>query len=121
MSNISSIGKTDEELYAQLKDMPNFEKFPLPEHWYKKFNIVKPKAMSFQEFALSRAWLEHKFDSDMTYEIRKEPAPGGVRPIIEVEPPQMEIITRTSDESSPQLQIEMAPPKESTGTEPQQS
>lgn len=126
---ITTSGKvmfTDEELYETLKDMPDFQKFPLPEHWYKKFNIEKPLAKTFQEFALGRDWLQHKFDSDITYEIRTEPAPGGVRPIIESEPIPVEIVTKefthgTAPETFSQPQIESAPPTGSTEKEPQQS
>lgn len=30
---------TDEELYNLVKDMPDLHLFPLPKHWYKKYNI----------------------------------------------------------------------------------
>jgi hypothetical protein len=88
---------TDEELYEGVKDLPYFKHLPLPDHWYKKFNIPKPQPVSFQTFAMERRWLEHKFDNDIVYEVRSEPAPGGVRPIIEVEPTP--VIIETSSES----------------------
>jgi len=126
---ITTTGKvmfTDEELYEAIKDMPDFQKFPLPEHWYKKFNIEKPLPKTFQDFALGRDWLQHKFDENITYEVRTEPAPGGVRPIIESEPIPVEIITRdltngTSPDTSSPPQIERVPTTGSTEKEPQQS
>ena len=41
-----SAPKTDEELYAILSKMPDFDRYPLPEYWYTKFNIPKPKILS---------------------------------------------------------------------------
>lgn len=116
----------EEELYNTLKDLPDFDRLPLPEHWYKKFNIPRPEAVTLQDFALSRAWLKHKYDSNIKYEIRDEPAPGGVRPIIEAEPIPVEIITKeltngTAPETFSQPQLESVLPTESTEIKPQES
>lgn len=116
----------EEALYNELKELPDFDRLPLPEHWYKKFNIPRPEAVTLQDFALSRAWLKHKYDSNITYEIREEPAPGGVRPIIEPEPIPVEIITKeftngTSPDTFSQPQLESVPPTESSETKPQES
>lgn len=116
----------EEALYNELKNLPDFDKFPLPDNWYKKFNIPRPQPVSLQDFALSRAWLKHKYDPDITYEIRNEPEPGGVRPIIEPEPIPVEIITKeltsqTSPETFSQPQLESVLPTESTEIKPQQS
>jgi hypothetical protein len=116
----------EEALYNQLKNLPDFEKFPLPKHWYEKFNIPVPEPVSLQDFALSRAWLKHKYDPDFTHEIRNEPAPGGVRPIIQSEPIPVEVITKevttqTSPETFSQPQLESVLPKEYNETEPQES
>jgi len=113
---------TPEEFYELFKDDPELTKVPLPNSWYKKLKIPAPRAVSFQDFALQKRWLEHKYDSDLIYEVRKEPAPGGVRPVLESEPIPVEIITKptdeTSDETSQLLEKESAPPKESTETKP---
>lgn len=116
----------EEALYNELKDLPDFDKFPLPDHWYKKFNIPRPQPVSLQEFALSRAWLEHKYDSNITYEIRNEPVPGGVRPIIEPEPIPVEVVTKElTDGTCPDIfsqpQTERVPPTESNEIKPQES
>jgi hypothetical protein len=96
---------TDEELYEGVKDLPYFKHLPLPKHWYKKFNIPVPEPVSFQTFAMERRWLEHKFDEGITYEVRNEPVPGGVRPIIEPEPIPMEVISESVSETT-QLKTE---------------
>ena len=50
-----AVQDNEEELYAQLKELPDFECFPLPERWFKKFNIPPVKAedpKSFMEYKL---------------------------------------------------------------------
>jgi len=96
---------TDEELYEGIKDLPYFKHLPLPKHWYKKFNIPVPQPVSFQTYAMERRWLEHKFDEDVIYEIRNEPVPGGVRPILEPEPIPTEVISESVSENQ-QLKTE---------------
>ena len=126
---ITTSGKvmfTDEELYEEIKNLPYFKHLPLPNKWYDMFNIPRPEPVSFQDYALGRKWLEHKFDENITYEVRTEPAPGGVRPIIESEPIPVEIITKdltngTSPDTSSPPQIERVPTTGSTEKEPQQS
>lgn len=105
---------TDEELYEGVKDLPYFKHLPLPDHWYKKFNIPRPEPVSFQTYAMERRWLEHKFDDGVTYEVRSEPAPGGVRPIIESEPIPMEVISESVSETTQLTIEETAPTTESS-------
>ena len=113
---------SDEELYSQLKDLPYFKHLPLPNKWYDMFNIPKPEPVSFQDYALGRNWLAHKFDENITYEVKTEPAPGGVRPIIESEPISLEIEVKdqTSAENLSQTPVELACSTKSTETENQQ-
>ena len=40
---------TDEELFNYLKDLPEFGNLPLPQSWYKKFNIPLLKPDTFKE------------------------------------------------------------------------
>ena len=112
---------TDEELYEELKNLPDFKNFPLPTHWYSKFNIPKPEPVSFQTYAMERRWMEHKFDTNVVYEVRNEPVPGGVRPLIEPEEIPMEVISGTSCEMLQQTTEELVPPTESNDSKPQQS
>ena len=86
--------RTDEELYAELSQCPDFLKFPLPEHWYKKFNIPRPSAISTKQFLQEGYWVKCMNDPHVEREIRTEPVPGGVRPLLEVEQPAVEVITR---------------------------
>jgi len=76
---------TDEEIYNALKQMPDFDRFPLPAYWYDKFNIPKPTIPSFQE-ALNLHYKTQNAPGDgRPVELRK-PAEGGVRPLLEVAP-----------------------------------
>jgi hypothetical protein len=110
---------TDEQILEELKTLPYFKNLPLPSGWYKKFNIPAPQPVSFQTYAMERRWLEHKYDEGVTYEVRKEPVPGGVRPLIE--PEEIPVIIETSSET-PQLTTgESASPTESNDSEHQQS
>jgi hypothetical protein len=115
----------EDELYNALKDLPDFDRLPLPESWYKKYNLRRPEPVDFKTFAMERRWLAHKYDSDLTFEIRKEPAPGGVRPILESEPIPVEIIQKPIDQTSSETTLspveESAPPTESNDSAPQQS
>ena len=98
--------KTDEELYEILSKMPDFDRYPLPEYWYTKFNIPKPKILSMREsFALARATADAP-GPNVPLEIRK-PVEGGVRPLIESEPVKVECRTevdepKTSEDSKSQ-------------------
>ena len=114
MENTSIAGKSDEELYAELKDLPYFKNLALPNHWYKKFNLPAPRPVSFQTFAMQRRWLEHKYDEGVVYEVRSEPVEGGVRPIIESAPVPVDIITQNADESQKLTLEESACSKESS-------
>ena len=86
--------RTDEELYEELRHCPDFDKLPLPETWYKKFNIPRPTAVDFKTFANSGYWLKCATDPNTIREICTEPAPGGVRPILDVKQPEVEVITK---------------------------
>jgi hypothetical protein len=109
----------DFNLYEQLKSLPDFNKLPLPDSWYKKFNIPRPEAVSFQSYAMERRWLAHKYDSDLTYEVRTEPAPGGVRPILEA--PEIPVTIETSSENQQSTTEESADSTAPTETVRQQS
>lgn len=30
----------EDKLYAEMSKLPDFDRFPLPKHWYKKYNIA---------------------------------------------------------------------------------
>jgi hypothetical protein len=89
ISNLS-----DELIYFSLKNLPDFERFPLPKFWYDKFKIIPPKIPTIKEA------LKLHYETQLAYlnnpeapkvEIRP-PAEGGVRPLLEGEVPEIKII-----------------------------
>lgn len=82
---------TDEEMFAVLSKLPDFDRFPLPGYWYSKFNIPKPTIPTFQE-ALNLHYKTQNAPGDGRPVEIKPLAPGGVRPLLEVAP--VEIITQ---------------------------
>lgn len=87
---------SDAELFEILKDCPDFERLPLPGSWFKKFNIKPVEPCDFKTYIKERPWVKAAYMPKDAVEF-KEAAPGGLRPIIEVEPLPMEIITRPAD------------------------
>lgn len=91
---------TDEELFEMMKNHPEFECLPKPASWFKKFNLQPVAARNFKEFIDDKAWEKAREMIVDEKEIRKEPAPGGVRPVLPSEVIPVEIISRpiTQDE-----------------------
>jgi hypothetical protein len=91
---------TDEELFAMMKNHPEFECLPKPASWYKKFNLQPVAARNFKEFIDEKAWERSREMSVDQVEIRKDPVPGGVRPVLPSEEIPVEVISRpiTADE-----------------------
>jgi hypothetical protein len=97
---------TDEEMFAVLSKLPDFDRFPLPGYWYSKFNIPKPTIPTFQE-ALNLHYKTQNAPGDGV-PIKVMPlAPGGVRPLIEVAP--VEVITQRADEGSQENEVTEEP------------
>ena len=89
MNNLS-----DEELLKMMKESPEFKNLPLPASWFKKFNLEPVKARNFKEFLDDDAWLKTRGMQVDEKEIRKEPVPGGVRPVFPLEEIPMTITSR---------------------------
>ena len=91
---------TDEQLLEMMKAHPDFECLPKPASWFKKFNLEPVSARNFKQFIDERAWEKAREMVVTEVEIRKEPAPGGVRPVLPSEEIPVEIISRpiTKDE-----------------------
>jgi len=85
---------TDEELFAMMKDHPEFDCLPKPATWYKKFNLQPVAARNFKEFIEDKAWERSREMSVDQVEIRKDPVPGGVRPVLPSEEIPVEVISR---------------------------
>ena len=82
---------TDEELYAMMKDLPDFRCFPIPVSWFKKFNIaplevINPRRFIESEYTVKCA-LEEK---DLPPLIIKEPVKNadGTIKLAPVAPPE---------------------------------
>jgi hypothetical protein len=91
---------TDEQLLEMMKAYPDFECLPKPASWFKKFNLEPVTARNFKEFLDEKAWERTRWMVVDEVEIRKEPVPGGVRPVLPSEVIPVEIISRpiTADE-----------------------
>lgn len=92
----------ERELIEMLKKLPDFERYPLPKYMYTKYNIPEPKIMSLMESLRHYDYIQN-LPGDGTLEIRP-PAPGGVRPLLEVKP--LEIEVKTENEVGENQQIE---------------
>lgn len=79
----------ERELMEILMKLPDFDRYPLPEYLYAKYNLQKPKIMSLMESLKHYDHIQN-MPGDGTLEIRP-PAPGGVRPLIEVKPLELEV------------------------------
>jgi hypothetical protein len=88
--------KRERKLMETLMQLPDFDRFPLPEHFYAKYNIPKPKILGLMESQYLKSKTDCAPGDGTPLEIRK-PAPGGVRPLIEVEPVKMEVITKEDE------------------------
>ena len=102
---------TDEEIYHQLKDLPDFDRLPLPKYFYEKFNIPVPKIQTVME-ALTLQVKTANAPGPLTKLELRDPAPGGVRPLIEVKPLEIEVKPNTSIEDA----LETPSHQESTQT-----
>ena len=81
---------TDEEIYEHLKKLPDFDRLPLPNYFYEKFNIPPPTILSPME-AIKLATKTANAPGLLIKTEHRDPAPGGVRPLIEVEPVPIEV------------------------------
>lgn len=87
---------TEEELVAELKNQPDFDKFVFPSSWYQKYELPKKECMDFKQFLKEAPWLTSK--SRYIYEgkvVEVEAKPGGNRPILDVEPVKAEVVQKS--------------------------
>ena len=85
---------TDEELYAMMKDSPEFEHLPKPASWFKKFGLEPIKARNFKEFLDDDAWMQSRAKPYQEWAVFKDPQPGGVRPVLPSEEIPITITSR---------------------------
>ena len=87
---------TDEELYNYLKDLPEFENLPLPESWYKKFNIELKKPDTFKDATENNYVNKSKLSSTGYIEL---PTPKNyVFPELKTEPVPLEVVSKPLEE-----------------------
>lgn len=95
---------TDEQIYNLLKDLPDFDRLPLPKYFYEKFNIPPPQIPTLKEALTLHAQTANAPGALVKIEVR-EPAPGGVRPLIEVEPVKTEVKPGVSIEDALETEV----------------
>lgn len=88
--------RKERQLLDELMKLPDFDRFPLPEHFYAKYNIPKPKILTLMEALKLQSRTDCAPGDGKPLEIRK-PAPGGVRPLIQIEPIKMEVIKKENE------------------------
>jgi hypothetical protein len=76
---------SEEELLAEIKKIEDWEKLPLPISWYKKFNLPAPKPIAVPQYVKEMQWMKSQYNPTTTWEVRTEPAPGGVRAVVDTE------------------------------------
>ena len=82
---------SEEQLLAELRKLDDFEKYPLPISWYKKFNLPAPKTVSMPQYIKESTWLKCAYNPNTKWEVRTEPAPGGARPVLNTDQPTVEL------------------------------
>jgi len=82
---------SEEELLAEIKKIEDWERLPLPISWYKKYNIPAPKPVSTPQYLKDMQWIKSQFNPNSIWDIKTEPAPGGVRPVIDTNLPTVEL------------------------------
>ena len=89
--------KRERELLEELMKLPDFDRMPLPQHFYKKYNLPPPKILGIMEALKVKNYCDGMPGDGRPIEIR-QPAPGGLREIIAAEPLKIECVQ--SDETS---------------------
>ena len=87
---------TVEEAFEQLKKLPDWERYPYPEVFYKHFDVKKPKPLTSSEIANFNP-IQWMYFGAKPAETRG-PAPGGVREIKDYQtlPVEVKMITDQS-------------------------
>ena len=71
------MSKTLEEVFAEFKQLPDWNRFPMPDVFYTYFNVQKPKPAEIME---TLTYQPPPSDSQRSVE-KRPPAPGGVREV----------------------------------------
>jgi hypothetical protein len=87
---------SSEELYAEIKKLPEAKELVLPNSWYEKFDLPPKECRNMKEFLAESPW---KKRSGHMYvgNVETIPAkPGGNRPTIETTPTVAEVLIQNS-------------------------
>jgi hypothetical protein len=86
----------ERELYEALRQLPDFDCFPIPQSWYAKFNIPPRNPQSVREYINSNYAMEMAVkQKDLPPLILDEPQQGGkLVQMVQVEEPLAEVISR---------------------------
>lgn len=95
---------TDEQIYEMLKDLPDFDRLPLPKYFYEKFNIPPPKILSIRE-ALQLQYNTMNAPGLYVKTEFREPASGGLRIMPESEPLKIEVKQGEYLEDAPKTEV----------------
>ena len=85
---MTQILKEVESCLEQFKKLPDWERWPMPETFYKTFNIPKPKPAEINEYLYSS--FDNMFIPKENGVEERAPAEGGVRTIELPPPPPVE-------------------------------
>lgn len=100
----TSASLTDEQIYEMLKDLPDFDRLPLPKYFYEKFNIPPPEILTPMK-ALNLMYQTANAPGPLVKTEYRDPAPGGIRPLIEVEPLKIEVKPGVSIEDALETEV----------------
>lgn len=97
---------TLEETFEQFKQLPDWNKYPMPEVFYEYFKVPKPKpSNAIMDALVYSPPLSTPLNSNGKVEIR-EPAPGGVR-LLELQQPFPVEVKKLNEETN---ELEDYPP-----------
>lgn len=93
------IADEERQLYEALKQLPDFECFPIPQSWFKKFNIPPRNPVPVREYIHSNYAMNMAVaPKDLPPIIIDEPQQGGK--LVEVAPPEevrVELVSKPFD------------------------
>jgi len=89
--------KEEVELLYALKQLPDFDCLPLPDSWYDKYKIAKPRAINPREFMESN------------YAMAIAMAPKDLPPLLIDEPQQNGKLVVVPDEPMPHVEVRSRP------------
>lgn len=115
--------KTDEELFAELKKLENWQDYALPENWYDKFNIPKPEAVDMTTYIKENKWMKAWTGGGKSIKIIKEPqewAATTPRGFLDTPGLEMKLVTTQGNYSdeNPILARELATLQSASCTQP---